>query len=162
MEVCYPISPFVVTPFDRRERRIDGNRKRQFNKKISTARVIIERTFGQLKGRFPALHRLGVVQDMMELYRAVEAMMVMHNMCFDLHDRADGFVDAITQSCMDNGEEAYDYVAQEPDITEFDVNNGEAVFAETYAETACFSETDTGVEESREVREGGGSKISTL
>ncbi|KAG8731874.1 hypothetical protein FRC10_001392, partial [Ceratobasidium sp. 414] len=85
------------------------------------ARVIIECAFGRLKARFPSLHRLGAVEDMKDLYRAVEAMMVLHNMCYDLHDRVDGSVDELTQSRVDNGEDAYDYVAQESDSEDGDV-----------------------------------------
>ncbi|KAG8722912.1 hypothetical protein FRC08_000012 [Ceratobasidium sp. 394] len=134
----YPVSPFVVTPFDVRERRVDGDRKLRFNEKISRARVVIERTFGQLKGRFPALKLLGPVENMKELHRAVEAMMVLHNACYDLHDRPDGFVDGFVQSRTDNNQEAYDYVEQGPDLEEMDVNGGEEVFTGNLRQAGLF------------------------
>ncbi|KAG8706089.1 hypothetical protein FRC09_002588 [Ceratobasidium sp. 395] len=116
-------------PFDRHEREAgQGDRKRLFNQKISGARVIIERTFGQLKNRFPSLYHLGPVRDMKDLYRAVEALMILFNMCHDLHDRADGFKDGFIRSRIDRNEEVYDHVEQEPDIGEMNVNDGEDVF----------------------------------
>ncbi|KAG8740986.1 hypothetical protein FRC10_003492 [Ceratobasidium sp. 414] len=120
----YPLSRFVLIPFSRPERRIDGDRKRTFNRRISKARVIIECTFGRLKARFPSLHRLGAVEDMKDLYRSIEAMLILHNMCYDLHDRPDGFVDSFTQLRIENGETVYDYVAQESSSSDDDDEGG--------------------------------------
>jgi hypothetical protein len=46
--------------------------------------------FGRLKSRFPALKKMGAVSDIKDMYRAVQAMMVVHNLCYDLGDRPDG------------------------------------------------------------------------
>ncbi|KAG8731119.1 hypothetical protein FRC10_002013, partial [Ceratobasidium sp. 414] len=123
----YPLSTYVLVPFRRNERTIDGPRKKKFNRMISKARVTIERAFGRLKARFPALKRLGPTEDMSDLYRAIEALMILHNMCFDLHDRPDGQVDDFVQDRIDNGEEIYDYVEQEEDLPE--LAEGQAALA---------------------------------
>ncbi|KAG9081987.1 hypothetical protein FRC06_005296 [Ceratobasidium sp. 370] len=87
----YPISPLVLIPYNRRDLRVDGDRRRRFNYRISRARIVVEWAFGRLKGRFPALKRLGAVRDMADIYRAIEAMMVVHNLCHEFSDAPDGF-----------------------------------------------------------------------
>ncbi|KAB5591404.1 hypothetical protein CTheo_5158 [Ceratobasidium theobromae] len=94
----YPLSPYVVIPFPENELAEDGDRKREFSHLISNARVIIERTFGHLKSRFPSLFRMGAMGDIDDLYRAVEAI---------------GEPDAFTRNCLESGEDEYDFVDQE-------------------------------------------------
>ncbi|KAF8593744.1 hypothetical protein BDV93DRAFT_412655, partial [Ceratobasidium sp. AG-I] len=67
----------------------DGRRRRAFNLQFSRGRIVVEWAFGHLKARFPALKRLGAVRDMGDIYRAIEAMMIVHNMCFQLGDAPD-------------------------------------------------------------------------
>ncbi|KAG8692171.1 hypothetical protein FRC08_009967 [Ceratobasidium sp. 394] len=88
----YTISPIVLTPFAKNELGLgsEGRRRREFNQKISRARIVVEWAFGRLKGRFPALKRLGAARDMKDIYRAIQAMMVLHNMCYQLGDAPDG------------------------------------------------------------------------
>jgi hypothetical protein len=76
----------VLTPFARNELERDPRCTREFNHKISCARVVVEWAFGRLKSRFPALKRLGAAHDIKDIYRAIEAMMILHNLCFDLGD----------------------------------------------------------------------------
>jgi hypothetical protein len=52
---------------------------------------VVEWAFGQLKARFPSLKKLGMVSDMGDIYQAIEAMMVIHNICYDLGNSPDGF-----------------------------------------------------------------------
>jgi hypothetical protein len=86
LPIGYPVSPFLLIPFARNELGIDNRRRRDFNYKISKARIVVEWAFGRLKSRFPALRKLGAVHDMSDIYRAIEAMMVLHNMCQSLGD----------------------------------------------------------------------------
>jgi len=46
-----------------------------------------------LKGRFPGLKELGGTQDMQELYNAVEATMVLHNICIGLDNHPEDIFD---------------------------------------------------------------------
>jgi hypothetical protein len=75
---------------------------------------VVERTFGQLKLRFPSLVLMGDVECLDDVYRVIEAMMVLHNMCYDLHDTMSGLPDDFTQLnlALDNGN-LYDAVGQE-------------------------------------------------
>ncbi|KAG8731237.1 hypothetical protein FRC10_001950, partial [Ceratobasidium sp. 414] len=87
----YPDSPYVLIPFTDNELDAgrDGQRQRDFNHKISQARIVVEWAFGRLKARFPVLKRLGAVRDMKDIYQAIEAMMVVHNMCHQFGDVPD-------------------------------------------------------------------------
>lgn len=110
----YPLSPRVLTPFAQNELVVDGDRRRRFNHLISHARVLIECAFGHLKNRFPSLMRMGAVSDMDDLYRSVEAMLILHNMCYDLHDTVSGQPDSFTRARLEEEDgELYDYVGQE-------------------------------------------------
>jgi hypothetical protein len=68
----------------------DAANKRRFNKIFSSARIWVEMTFGRLKARFPSLYCMGVVHNIQDLYRSIEALMVLHNICIDFGDRVDG------------------------------------------------------------------------
>lgn len=86
----YSLSPFLLLPYARNELNIDGRRRRDFNHKISQARIVVEWAFGKLKGRFPALKKLGATRDMGNIYCAIEAMMIVHNMCHEFGDAPHG------------------------------------------------------------------------
>ncbi|CAE6513099.1 unnamed protein product, partial [Rhizoctonia solani] len=108
----YQPSPFVLTPFSRNERQgADRGRKIDFNQRISRARVLVERTFGQLKSRFPSLVMMGDIGNQATLYSAIDAMIVLHNVCYDLHDTVNGEPDAFVEA----GGDGYDAVDQEVD-----------------------------------------------
>ena len=53
----------------------------------------MEHAFGLLKGRFPSLKEMGVAQDFQEIYKVVEALMVVHNICIDLDDHPEQISD---------------------------------------------------------------------
>jgi hypothetical protein len=86
----YPSSPYILRPFTEPE--VNGQpanekaRRRKFNKRLSSQRIIVEHTFGMLKGRFPSLKDLPPEQDIRDTYRVVEALLTLHNMCIDLGD----------------------------------------------------------------------------
>lgn len=87
----YPISPYLLRPFNESEvsQAADAAQRRRirsFNKELSGVRALVEQAFGRLKARFPSLKEIGTPDDMRELYNAVAAMMVLHNLCIDLND----------------------------------------------------------------------------
>lgn len=45
-------------------------------------RVISEHAFGRLKGRFPSLKDMGHHNNVHDLYKAIEALMILHNICW--------------------------------------------------------------------------------
>lgn len=59
---------------------------RKFNKLLSNVRVASEQAFGQLKGRFPSLKEMGAHSTVQDIYRVIEALMILHNICIDLAD----------------------------------------------------------------------------
>jgi hypothetical protein len=62
---------------------------RAFNRRLSSVRIVIEHTFGLFKGRFPCLRGLGPHTSMQEIYRTIEALIVLHNIAIDLNDKPD-------------------------------------------------------------------------
>ena len=61
---------------------------REFNKKLSAARSVVERTFGMLKGRWRLLLKK-VEQQTRTLSKIVLAACVLHNICVDHGDLYD-------------------------------------------------------------------------
>lgn len=67
----------------------DRLRMWEFNKHLSGVCIASEHAFGLLKGRFPSLKEMGRHEDIQDLYKAMEAMMIIHNICMDWKDRPD-------------------------------------------------------------------------
>jgi hypothetical protein len=86
----YPSSPYVIRPFDEPEiaaaSEDDAARMRAFNLVLSRARVASEHVFGLLKGHFLSLKAMGEHKDIQHMYKAIEAMLVLHNICIDWSD----------------------------------------------------------------------------
>jgi hypothetical protein len=130
----------VLILYRRNELDEDRRRRREFNRKLSSARIVVEWAFGQLKARFPALKKLGAVRDMRDIYRAIEAMMVVHNMCHELGDvpddsRAQGNQD----HDQDEGEEGDDQDDGHEAMEEWDNHSLEAgkVFRQRCVDIIC-------------------------
>ena len=62
---------------------------RAFNKRLSGVRIEVEHAFGLLKGRFRSLKEMGAHADIQEMYRAIEALLILHNICIDYGDKPD-------------------------------------------------------------------------
>ena len=81
----YPSSPVVLRPFDDdeigRADPADRTRIKQFNRALSNVRIASEHAFGMLKGQFLSLKEMGSHRDMQDVYKAIEAMMILHNIC---------------------------------------------------------------------------------
>ena len=84
-------TPWTVRPFDETEigraQPSAQRRMRDFNKRLSSMRIISEYAYGQLKGRFPGLKAAGQHRDIEDLYKAIEALLILHNICMDWNDR---------------------------------------------------------------------------
>ena len=84
-------TPYTIRPFDEAEiQRAPAERQkrmRQFNKRLSSVRIISEHAYGRLKGRFRGLRGLGPHYNIRDCYRAIEALLILHNICIDLGDR---------------------------------------------------------------------------
>lgn len=74
---AYPLRGWLMTPY--RDNGHLNERQRNFNNKLSANRVVIERAFGLLKGRF---RRLNLIDA--KVKTAVEIIMcaaILHNIC---------------------------------------------------------------------------------
>ena len=83
---AYPLLKWLVKPYPDR-----GNLtpdEREFNKKLSAARSVVERAFGMLKGRWRLLLKK-VEQQTRTLTKTVLAACVLHNICVDHGDLYD-------------------------------------------------------------------------
>jgi hypothetical protein len=60
---------------------------RAFNKHLSGIRIGVEHAFGMLKGRFGSLKEMGAHADIQEMYKAIEALLILHNMCIEYGDK---------------------------------------------------------------------------
>ena len=104
----YMSTPWTVRPFDEAEigraSEIDKKRMREFNQRLSSIRIISEHAYGQLKGRFPGLKAAGQHQDIEDLYKAIEALLVLHNICKDWRDRPEDIPDFDPRE-LDNGDD---------------------------------------------------------
>jgi hypothetical protein len=56
---------------------------RAFNKRLSGVRIGVEHAFGMLKGRFRSLKEMGPHADIQEMYKAIEVLLILHNMCIE-------------------------------------------------------------------------------
>jgi hypothetical protein len=88
--IGYPSSPYVLRPFDETEvagaSPEDIPRMREFNILLSSIRIASEHAYGLLKGRFLSLKGMGEHKDIQTIYKAIEAMLVLHNICIDWND----------------------------------------------------------------------------
>lgn len=59
---------------------------RKFNLSLSRVRITSEHAFGRFKGRFQSLKEMGRHENLEHMYKAIEALMVIHNICIDWND----------------------------------------------------------------------------
>ncbi|KAF7304138.1 DDE Tnp4 domain-containing protein [Mycena indigotica] len=85
----YASTPFTIRPFSEPElasaSAADRHRMKNFNYLLSTQRITVEHAFGCLKLRFRSMQMMGGHKQVQNVWRAIEAMMIMHNMCL-IHD----------------------------------------------------------------------------
>ena len=74
---AYPLLPFLIKEYPRGGK--DG-REQYFGYILSSARMVIENTFGRLKGRFGCLRRPMDV-NIKELPHLIMSIFILHNFC---------------------------------------------------------------------------------
>lgn len=80
---AYPLSYNMLTPY--RDNGHLNYMQRNYNTKLSKTRIIIERTFAMLKGRFRKLNHVYMYNTEM-ISLLVLACCVLHNICIDIED----------------------------------------------------------------------------
>ncbi|PBK65329.1 hypothetical protein ARMSODRAFT_892022, partial [Armillaria solidipes] len=91
--------PYTLRPFSEPEiENATGllqRRMKDFNFKLSGVRISVEHAFGAWKGRFPSLRCMGAHRDVQDIYRVVEALIVLHNMCLYYDDHPENIVNIV-------------------------------------------------------------------
>jgi hypothetical protein len=89
LRVGYATTKYLVRPFSDQDLRglsaREHKRRIKWNQQHSRVRIMVEHTFGALKGRFPAL-KLFAGRDMKRIYLSIEALIIVHNIFVDLKD----------------------------------------------------------------------------
>lgn len=87
---AFQLSTYLITPFRENQLRAERageptpEQKRQYNKVLSGAQVVVEHTFGMLKSRFRRLFLIET-KSVENVIRIVSAACVLHNIC-SMHD----------------------------------------------------------------------------
>lgn len=80
---AYPIREWLLTPF--RDYGSLSESEKKFNKQFCATRVLIENTFGILKGRFRQLLQVDM-QKVTKITRFIVSCCVIHNLCIENND----------------------------------------------------------------------------
>jgi DDE superfamily endonuclease len=83
----FKLWPFLMVPFDERNRRPLTEKQRCFNYHLSATRILVECVFGKIKGRFKVLHCVTDRKSHAANTRMICAVMVLHNLLIDVGDR---------------------------------------------------------------------------
>jgi hypothetical protein len=89
---------------------VDKIRMRKFNLRVSQIRIVSEHAFGLLKARFPSLKEMGIHRKIQDMYKAIEAMMIIHNICIDWGDRPEDTWDIDSADSWSDSEEEDDEI----------------------------------------------------
>ncbi|KAG8914687.1 hypothetical protein FRC01_003964, partial [Tulasnella sp. 417] len=54
---------------------------------LSSQRIEVEHAFGDLKGRFQALKCMGGTDNLPLMFRAIESLLILHNICIEYGDK---------------------------------------------------------------------------
>lgn len=87
---AYPLRNWLIIPF-----RNTGHltpRQHRFNRRLSSARQIVERCYGHLKGRFRRLREI-TVRKPPQIIAIIISGCILHNLCVLSHDDVEDFID---------------------------------------------------------------------
>lgn len=97
-DAAYPLRQWLLTPY--RDNGHLSRQQRHFNTCLSTTRVVVERSFAALKGRFRRLQYI----DTQAVRTAVDMILVcciLHNICILNADEVDDFFDEVNDHVFD-------------------------------------------------------------
>ncbi|TFK58517.1 hypothetical protein BDN72DRAFT_781995, partial [Pluteus cervinus] len=101
----YLLRPFTEPKVDKAGSVAEQQRYRSFNRALSSVRAYVEHAFGLLKGRFHSLKCLGNHTDIQDAHKAIQAMMIIHNLCIDWGDHPIDTSDVDMEDDTDNDED---------------------------------------------------------
>ncbi|XP_071577213.1 putative nuclease HARBI1 isoform X1 [Temnothorax nylanderi] len=110
---AYPLSKYMLTPY--RDNGHLNRLQRNFNTKLSKTRVVIERAFGMLKGRFRKLRYVYMYNTEM-IPLIIIACCILHNICIENEDEPMAFdpieMEINNKNAFINGAEKRDLISQ--------------------------------------------------
>ncbi|KAE9399054.1 hypothetical protein BT96DRAFT_821071, partial [Gymnopus androsaceus JB14] len=115
----YTVQPFSSGELQKATSPIHKRRMKDFNYKLSNQRITVEHAFGCLKLRFRSLQYMGLHENVQDVWRAIDAMMIFHNMCLYYKDHPDTLED-YTGELNDDGTGDWDADIL-PEVTQDDV-----------------------------------------
>lgn len=89
LDAAYPLSQNVIVPFPSSQttrNAPDGAGKRMFNKIHSSTRMTIERTFGQLSGRWRFITKHLYMFGIEDICNVIAVACILHNFCISVQD----------------------------------------------------------------------------
>lgn len=105
----YPSSPWAIHPFSEPEITTAPADiqplMRRFNFRLSSVRIASEHAYGMLKGRFLLLKEMGKHADIQDIYKAIETLIVIHNICIDWGDKPEDIWSFDPKESWANGED---------------------------------------------------------
>ncbi|KAJ3981565.1 hypothetical protein F5890DRAFT_1534734 [Lentinula detonsa] len=75
---------------------------KDFNFKLSKQRITVEHAFGCLKLRFRSLQMMGAHENVQDAWRAIDSLMIVHNMCL-YYDDQPAQLDDYSEDIHDDG-----------------------------------------------------------
>ncbi|XP_066587646.1 putative nuclease HARBI1 [Prorops nasuta] len=96
---AYPLSTYLLVPY--RDNGHLNELQINYNTKLSSTRIVIERTFGMLKGRFRKLRNIYMFNTEM-IPLVIMTCCILHNICIDVGDDPIDF--AVSEEIEDNND----------------------------------------------------------
>ncbi|CAG2198528.1 unnamed protein product [Mytilus edulis] len=87
---AYPLREWIITPFRDNGRLNQGQRR--FNRALSSARQIVERCIGLLKGRFRRLREISL-HLLLDIIQNIISACILHNLCVAKNDNIERFME---------------------------------------------------------------------
>lgn len=87
---AYPLKRWLITPFKDNGRL--NAQQRRFNKVLSSARQVVERSIGHLKKRFRRLTEV-TIHHPEEIVKTIVSGCILHNLCIIHEDSVEDFVE---------------------------------------------------------------------
>lgn len=87
---AYPVKPYLIPPF--KDNGHLSNLQKKFNKVISSARQVVERAFGLLKGRFRRLREV-TSHEPSAIVGIIVCGCILHNLTIINHEDIEKFID---------------------------------------------------------------------
>ena len=84
----YPLTRYTIRPFadfDLTNNAAEADRRKRWNRSLSSLRIAVEHAFGRLKGRFPILRSFRGHQ-LEPIFKTVEALLILHNILESIGD----------------------------------------------------------------------------